>query len=627
MKQSRLFTSSTSSKSSTSSTPSKRRKLTTLVWEYNNGKRRYPKWKKYNSQTQTQFNDAFENGEYIVHCIFKEKNYTCDLEKKTQTNDETGYIRTIRCFGAVAVAESSNQQKNAFVIAITGCSQSGKSKLANYCSKNNVAHPNVTIKVLKQDKYRIAIDANHGYEETKDGKITCESSRFTNWRQLETDLLVSVEKFDVVIIEGYSILWSDNIVMHSNLFVWLDVDASKISERRPSRYPRTYCTSKGWKDINSYVDGAVIPEHQKYEHHVFQSSHLTAALFNNDASLLCRIPSFDNDANIESSLRKRSELVWKASEFKFPHVHPKAPDSNVGQTNQEPPSVNNSAGHLLRTTLGGVQRHYSFLRQCADQNVINWKTTNDSWTSSRSSSNSSTSSSSSDSTGSSTKTVVRVVAMDTLKCVSELTREFGLHFAVLNMANAYIPGGAYTRRRATAQEESLLRRTDIHFSLDRNMLRQNSDKDSDKYEYKYSGEYTDLINGRNGRVLFSNDEKDLRLCVRLDLDAIKWNAPHEIFGFYELRSAAVNLRNLRHGSWSGYNHGETRKRIAAQLETLIEKECRHVVLSAFGCGKGNFVLVCLFFLFLQKNCQSTLSIKYLLILFCSHFFRSVWKSC
>ena len=553
----------------------------------------YPKWKKYNSQTQTRFNDAFENGEYIVNYTFKQSTYTCDLEKKTQTNDQTDFIRTIRCVGAVESSnEQKNEQKNAFVIAITGCSQSGKSKLANYCSKNNFTHPNVTIKVLKQDKYRIAIDANQGYEETVEGKITRESYRFTNWRQLETDLLVSVEKFDVVIIEGYSILWSDNIVMHSNLFVWLDVDTSKICERRPGNYPTTFNISKGWKDTNSYVDGAVIPEHQKYEHHVFQSSHLTAALFNHDASLLCRIPSFDNDANIDSSLRERSELVWKAceSEFKFPHVHPKAPDSNVGQTNKEPPRVNNIGGHLLRTTLGGVQRHHSFLRQCADQNVINWSNSTTTKDSSNSSSTSSTSNSSSDSTSSSTKTVVRVVAMDTLKCVSELTREFGLHFGVLNMANAYIPGGAYTRAFATAQEESLFRRTDIHFSLDRNMLRQNSDGDSNKYEYKYLPEYTDLINGRNGRVLFSNDEEDLRLCVRLDLDAIKWNAPHEIFGFYELRSAAVNLKR----SSTGYNHGEMRKRIAAQLETLIENNCRHVVLSAFGCGKGYFVLVCLF---------------------------------
>ena len=68
-----------------------------------------------------------------------------------------------------------------------------------------------------------------------------------------------------------------------------------LSERRPGNYPTTFNISKGWKDTNSYVDGAVIPEHQKYEHHVFQSSHLTAALFNHDASLLCRIPSFDND--------------------------------------------------------------------------------------------------------------------------------------------------------------------------------------------------------------------------------------------------------------------------------------------------------------------------------------------
>ena len=56
-------------------------------------------------------------------------------------------------------------------------------------------------------------------------------------------------------------------------------------------------------------------------------------------------------------------------------------------------------------------------------------------------------------------------------------------------------------------------------------------------------------------------------------------ADDQIFPFYELRAAAVDLR-----SGEAYNHEETRKRVAAQLDTLIEAGIRHVVLSAFGCG-------------------------------------------
>jgi hypothetical protein len=87
-------TTSSGSKTSTNNKP-----ITKLVhvWEYNNGRRMYPKWKKYNSQTQARFNEAFEKGEYIVNYAFKQSTYTCDLKEKTQTNDRTGWIRTIRC--------------------------------------------------------------------------------------------------------------------------------------------------------------------------------------------------------------------------------------------------------------------------------------------------------------------------------------------------------------------------------------------------------------------------------------------------------------------------------------------------------------------------------------------------
>jgi hypothetical protein len=45
-----------------------------------------------------------------------------------------------------------------------------------------------------------------------------------------------------------------------------------------------------------------------------------------------------------------------------------------------------------------------------------------------------------------------------------LTHTHGTCFAVLNMANAYVPGGAYVEG-AIAQEENLFRRTDCHFRI------------------------------------------------------------------------------------------------------------------------------------------------------------------
>lgn len=56
-------------------------------------------------------------------------------------------------------------------------------------------------------------------------------------------------------------------------------------------------------------------------------------------------------------------------------------------------------------------------------------------------------------------------------------------------------------------------------------------------------------------------------------------AEDEIFPFVELRAAAQDLRG-----GSIFDEADARRRVAAQLETLIEAGVRHAVLSAFGCG-------------------------------------------
>jgi len=155
-----------------------------------------------------------------------------------------------------------------------------------------------------------------------------------------------------------------------------------------------------------------------------------------------------------------------------------------------------------------------------------------------------------------------------------LTKEYGATFAVLNMANAYGPGGGYAHGMA-AQEENMFRRTDCHFSLDRADI----DVTTDRYRPAMSA----LLEAERGRVYVDADHP--RVCLRgpenreqPDL-SYPWLADDEVFPFYELRAAAVDLRG-----GGVFSEEETARRVRAQLDTLEAAGVRHVVLSAFGCG-------------------------------------------
>lgn len=157
---------------------------------------------------------------------------------------------------------------------------------------------------------------------------------------------------------------------------------------------------------------------------------------------------------------------------------------------------------------------------------------------------------------------------------ASLTREHGVCFAVLNMANAFVPGGAYVEGTA-AQEENLFRRSDCHFHV--------TDEVYDAARDRYRPYFTDLLSARGGRVFL--DVERPRVCLRgaedrsrVDL-GYRWLAEDEIFPFYELRAAAQDLRGGH-----AFDEHEARRRIAAQLDTLIDAGVRHAVLSAFGCG-------------------------------------------
>lgn len=162
---------------------------------------------------------------------------------------------------------------------------------------------------------------------------------------------------------------------------------------------------------------------------------------------------------------------------------------------------------------------------------------------------------------------VQVLSGDWGDVTLQLTRLHGRCFAALNMANAFHPGGAYVEGTA-AQEENMFRRSDCHFTVP-------------------AGEYdratSELISGAAGRVML--DASTPRVAVRGSEDrkaadlGYRWLADDEVFPFFELRAAAVDLR----GGLT-FDPLEARRRIAAQLDTLVDAGLRHAVLGAFGCG-------------------------------------------
>lgn len=155
-----------------------------------------------------------------------------------------------------------------------------------------------------------------------------------------------------------------------------------------------------------------------------------------------------------------------------------------------------------------------------------------------------------------------------------LTKRFGQCFAMLNMANAYVPGGAYVEG-AIAQEENMYRRTDCHFYI----LPPHYDVERDRY----SPEATQLLSGEHGYVCL--DSSNPRVCIRGPEDresadlGYPWLESNEIFPFFELKAAAQDLRR-----GASFNADQARRQIRAQIKTLSRAMIRHVVFGAFGCG-------------------------------------------
>lgn len=169
---------------------------------------------------------------------------------------------------------------------------------------------------------------------------------------------------------------------------------------------------------------------------------------------------------------------------------------------------------------------------------------------------------------------VQVVADDWGVATARVTRTHGVCFAVLNMANAFSPGGAYVEG-TVAQEENLFRRTDAHEAI--------NDEDMDPRTQRYTPAMTALLSAAHGSVYL--DTKMPRVCFRgpedrslPDLGYARL-ADDDVFPFFELRAAAEDLRGGK-----PFNAAEMARRIHAQLHTLQRAGVRHVVLGAFGCG-------------------------------------------
>ena len=169
---------------------------------------------------------------------------------------------------------------------------------------------------------------------------------------------------------------------------------------------------------------------------------------------------------------------------------------------------------------------------------------------------------------------VCVVSGDWGEVTLRLTKNHGVCFAVLNMANASVPGGGYVEGMV-AQEENMYRRTDCHFRI--------GPEEYDESHDRYLPEMTRLLSAITGRVYL--DVQRPRVCLRGAEDRNRgdlgyaWLPSDLVFPFFELRASA---RDLRDGS--PFDHSDARNRIAAQLETLRDASLRYAVLGAFGCG-------------------------------------------
>lgn len=217
---------------------------------------------------------------------------------------------------------------------------------------------------------------------------------------------------------------------------------------------------------------------------------------------------------------------------------------------------------------------------------------------------------------------VEVVPKDWGTATLEATREHGELYSVLNMANSLYPGGSVLEG-GSAQEENMWHRTTCALSL----MDEWVEFDKNTKLFLYTEEGRKLLEARKKMTdveidilkercpaAFSSDErykvffsKEPRVCFRgeelhfvassdeymsseyesnPDISYLFLPAS-SIFPFHELRSAApervFESQSQEPKVLKAYEDN-LRRRIAAQMDTLILEEQSYAILGAWGCG-------------------------------------------
>jgi hypothetical protein len=165
------------------------------------------------------------------------------------------------------------------------------------------------------------------------------------------------------------------------------------------------------------------------------------------------------------------------------------------------------------------------------------------------------------------------------------------------MASAVYPGGSYNLG-GSGQEENMFRRTNCHFTVNREDLREIPKEELTDIEqgaaysqayWHYNSDLKDLIEGKNKLVYLDKDNP--RICIKgaeTVSDDLGYSvlANDEIFSFYEMRCAPLDRRDpLPPMRDMTQDTEEIKKRIEAIFDTLIAANIEHVILGDFGCGK------------------------------------------
>ncbi|KTD73716.1 poly(ADP-ribose) glycohydrolase domain-containing protein [Legionella tucsonensis] len=216
---------------------------------------------------------------------------------------------------------------------------------------------------------------------------------------------------------------------------------------------------------------------------------------------------------------------------------------------------------------------------------------------------------------------VEVVHQDFGDTALEMTKKHGKVYPVLNMANSLFPGGA-ALEGGSAQEENMWHRSSCARSLlsegiyydearkyflydenTRKLLRGQEKMSPDELEslsrrlgiktpkaYKVFMDEQPQICFRGPEILVptNSDEFTSKQFIADSTLSYAFLPKEKIFPFYEIRAAAPELVgkeiDLGNQDFLGKYTSDLRRRIGAQLDTLILKGKTDAILGAWGCG-------------------------------------------